>query len=100
MISAITVPSGSIADVYWSAKGKVTLVREFAGNLRVGKDGKSGWSLQRWGGEGSAYLTSVRDPPPKLGSNVLSDTSSNGPTTADLLVIVPGIPRTMPKRSA
>lgn len=33
IMSAITVPSGSIADVYWSAKGKVTFVRVLAGNL-------------------------------------------------------------------
>lgn len=34
MMSAITVPSGSMADVYCRAKGKVTLVKVLAGNLR------------------------------------------------------------------
>lgn len=32
-MSASTVPSGSMADVYCRAKGKVTLVNVFAGNL-------------------------------------------------------------------
>ena len=36
-ISARTVPSGSMAEVYSRAKGKVTFVKVFAGNLSVNK---------------------------------------------------------------
>lgn len=52
MMSAITVPSGSMADVYWSAKGNVTLVRVFAGNLRVEKD-DDGWLIAARMGRGA-----------------------------------------------
>lgn len=63
-MSARTVPSGSMAEVYCRTKGKVTFVKVFAGNLWVNKAMYQHDHFRSM--RPLTYLTSVRDPPPKL----------------------------------
>jgi hypothetical protein len=90
-MSARTVPSGSMADVYSKAKGKVTFVNVLAGNLKKQVDASVDLSVRY--PFCNAHLTSVSDPPPKLMIKriLLRNESKLQNSRRYLLVVVTGI---------